>query len=183
MTIVDLSVLATLWLWALWGPAMRSARTVGVLGLTTAAYAGTALIDPIFSIVARGLVLAACVYLLLFQSRWFLSMQPEEWEFDRAFHDLRRQLGEIGRKRTRGEMSPEEYVMGVERLIPQFEELDAPGPDWASVKIEAIETLRNRLQRYREAGATAKSQPPQPDSPFPDEHHLQVRSRRLSFWR
>lgn len=176
---IDAAALLGVWIWALWSPATRTARTIAALITITTGYVLlSALPGVVGSVIARAGWLGAAFSLLMLHSDWFLNTSAKDAEFDDALWETQQLLTMAARKRLAGEIDRNAFAREVSDAVPAFERLEPPDKEWAALLEDTVAELRTWLA----AQEGVSDEPPLRISELRDRH-LRLRNSRESFWR
>lgn len=172
-------LLLALWTWALWGPAMRSWRTVAMLMGTTAGYVALATMPGTAFVALRVVLLFGSAAVLLFKSSWFMTRSEADLAFDQAYWRAQQRITDLARQRLDDQIDRAAFARGLAELIPVFDGLRPPDTDWAALLQDTV----LELQRWLANGGL------DPEVPEPDlrvaplrERWRRIRAERTQFW-
>lgn len=153
---VDLAILAGLWVWALWGSAMRTPRTIGLLLFASLAYVAAAQFPPAIGIPWRAAVVAGVSWVLLVHPGAFTGLRGEDRAFDEKYHALLDELRRLAEERMQQEVQATAFADRVERIAEQVDQLRAPSPRWSALKDHTVAYLRGEASLYRSMAGSAR---------------------------
>lgn len=185
--LVQALMLGAVWIWALWGPMMRSARTVGLLLIATVTFGLPLVVPQPAAVIARTVIVLGTVFVLLARSRWFEALTDPERRFDEEYSRVMRALHHQAERSRAGELSHLEFVAELARLEAQLRAMSAPAERWAALR----ERCADFLQAQRTWYERAMSGLPVSDSELDEarsagaaliDEHRRVRLQARSFW-
>ncbi|MGH2456545.1 MAG: hypothetical protein ACRDHD_09865 [Candidatus Limnocylindria bacterium] len=140
-----------MWIWALWGYMMRSARTVGFLTALTIAFGlSFLLMSPMGSAVRIALLIGAAIALASLASA-FVALPSEVRRYDAVYSGAMQKLGELGKRRLDGELTPEDVLAGLEIVEAQLSASAPPNDQWRRLHDQTVAHLRSQRNLYQQA--------------------------------
>jgi hypothetical protein len=154
-TLLDPILLTAVWTWALWGPTMRTRRTVGLLLLVTLAFVVAALAPPILGISLRAVAVVASLWALLFHTTRFSALPAPHYEFNQAYRGLLNEVSRTVGLRARGRIAEPELGVRLREITWKLQQLDPPDQRWAALKDRTTTYLHAQLARFEQPSAGA----------------------------
>lgn len=149
ITLFDLLLMAGLWLWALWGWRMRTARTLALLVGATVLYVLVGMVGGISAVFARAAVLAVAVGVLMSATAYFSNLPREAFRLDEAYRQLLNNVREAVERKQSGRTNVTDMLETLNQIADRMALLAAPDAAHTQLRDHSVAHLRKQIQRPR----------------------------------